>query len=223
MGRRVPSEIVSLFHPAISLYLFAASVAAMIAIVVFLCGSKSKKTPSPLQSPTSEPSEIAHETSMITTTTTTTTITTTTLPLPPSKAALETERMSAQSQEERQALPPTRAENLLNYSTSKRRLMTSLSMKLPGKLHGSSAAMTRFRSRREDHKHRAFKPEDSLWTKTIILGERCRVPDEEDAIIYDEKGRRLSSYPTRMPRSLPVSRTNSFVAVDPDALVSEQR
>lgn len=39
-----------------------------------------------------------------------------------------------------------------------------------------------------------LKHEDSIWMKTIILGEKCRVPDEEEgAIIYEGKGKRISA------------------------------
>lgn len=40
------------------------------------------------------------------------------------------------------------------------------------------------------------KREDSLWKKTIILGEKCRLPDvdgHEDAV-YDDKGRKIPAY-----------------------------
>lgn len=68
-------------------------------------------------------------------------------------------------------------------------------------------------------------PQDSIiWMKTIILGERCRVPTGEDdddaAIAYDDKGRRVPLYQPRTPRSLPVSRTSSHI--DPTALPSRQ-
>lgn len=55
--------------------------------------------------------------------------------------------------------------------------------------------------------------EGSVWMKTIILGERCRVPAEEDddAVFYDGKGNRISAYHPRTPRSLPVSRTCSYI------------
>ncbi|GER32559.1 plant invertase/pectin methylesterase inhibitor [Striga asiatica] len=46
--------------------------------------------------------------------------------------------------------------------------------------------------------HRRFGSKDEgLWKKTIILGEKCRVPDEEDdegVVVYDEKGERVSTY-----------------------------
>ncbi|GJN18598.1 hypothetical protein PR202_gb05772 [Eleusine coracana subsp. coracana] len=47
-----------------------------------------------------------------------------------------------------------------------------------------------------------------LWTKTIILGERCRVPTGEEAAMV-----RWKSYRPRQPRSVPVTRSNSFAGV----------
>uniref|UniRef100_A0A0D9YAP6 Uncharacterized protein n=1 Tax=Oryza glumipatula TaxID=40148 RepID=A0A0D9YAP6_9ORYZ len=52
----------------------------------------------------------------------------------------------------------------------------------------------------------------TLWTKTIILGERCRVGDDDDgggggAVV------RWRSYRPRQPRSLPMTRSNSFAGV----------
>lgn len=48
-----------------------------------------------------------------------------------------------------------------------------------------------------------------LWTKTIILGERCRVDHTgEDANLV-----RWKSYRPRQPRSVPVTRSNSFAGI----------
>lgn len=85
-----------------------------------------------------------------------------------------------------------------------------------------SASFSKIRTGKEDHhKQKPRKEEDateeSLWMKTIILGERCRVPnDDDEAIVYDEKGNRISTYQPRSARSLPVSRTSSYI--DPNAV-----
>ncbi|KAG0538142.1 hypothetical protein BDA96_03G209900 [Sorghum bicolor] len=59
--------------------------------------------------------------------------------------------------------------------------------------------------------------EGTLWTKTIILGERCRVPsgsDDEDGGVDGVMVNRWKSYrPPRQPRSVPVTRSNSFAGV----------
>ncbi|TVU34172.1 hypothetical protein EJB05_16002, partial [Eragrostis curvula] len=46
----------------------------------------------------------------------------------------------------------------------------------------------------------------TLWTKTIILGERCRVPAGDVMVPW-------KSYRPRQPRSVPVTRSNSFAGV----------
>ncbi|KAL5728718.1 hypothetical protein ACHQM5_001768 [Ranunculus cassubicifolius] len=84
-------------------------------------------------------------------------------------------------------------------------------------MRAGGTALAKMLSRKEEplqFKQKKLKPEDSIWTKTIMLGERCKVPHEEDAILYDERGNRLSAYPVRTPRSLPVSRSNSFATRD---------
>lgn len=59
--------------------------------------------------------------------------------------------------------------------------------------------------------------EGTLWTKTIILGERCGVPtegDDEGVIGDGDKGTvPWKSYRPRQQRSLPVTRSNSFAGV----------
>lgn len=75
-------------------------------------------------------------------------------------------------------------------------------------------ALSKIRTIKEQrHASKENASQDSIWMKTIILGERCRVPndEEEDAIIYDDKGKRVPMYQPKTPRSLPVSRTNSYI------------
>jgi hypothetical protein len=58
--------------------------------------------------------------------------------------------------------------------------------------------------------------EGTLWTKTIILGERCRVPsgsDEDDDGVDVATVKKWKSYRPRQPRSVPVTRSNSFAGV----------
>ncbi|TKW15073.1 hypothetical protein SEVIR_5G207500v4 [Setaria viridis] len=59
--------------------------------------------------------------------------------------------------------------------------------------------------------------EGTLWTKTIILGERCRVPSAGDEGDVDGGGGDGTvpwrSYRPRQPRSVPVTRSNSFAGV----------
>lgn len=75
-------------------------------------------------------------------------------------------------------------------SNSAAKLVSSMSMKLLGS-GGGIGIGGRQCSRRE----KKLNHEDSVWKKTIILGEKCRVPnDEDDAVFYDEKGNRISTY-----------------------------
>uniref|UniRef100_I1NP66 Uncharacterized protein n=1 Tax=Oryza glaberrima TaxID=4538 RepID=I1NP66_ORYGL len=53
----------------------------------------------------------------------------------------------------------------------------------------------------------------TLWTKTIILGERCRVGDDDDEDGGGGAVVRWRSYWPRQPRSLPMTRSNSFAGV----------
>ncbi|KAL0330690.1 UNVERIFIED_CONTAM: hypothetical protein Sangu_1614500 [Sesamum angustifolium] len=77
-----------------------------------------------------------------------------------------------------------------NSMTSK--LVSSLSMRVSNGMPGRQF------SRREDKpwsKDKKLKPEDSIWKKTIILGEKCRVrDDDEDNILYDEKGNKIATF-----------------------------
>uniref|UniRef100_A0A0D9V248 Uncharacterized protein n=1 Tax=Leersia perrieri TaxID=77586 RepID=A0A0D9V248_9ORYZ len=47
----------------------------------------------------------------------------------------------------------------------------------------------------------------TLWTKTIILGDRCRVGEDDEGVA------RWKSYRPRQPRSVPMTRSNSFAGV----------
>lgn len=86
----------------------------------------------------------------------------------------------------------------------------NLSLKLPD-------GLTRVRTgKREAQEKEMTAPEDATWMKAIILGEKCKIPEngeraDEEIIVYDEKGNRQRNYHPRTPRSMPVSRTNSFV------------
>ncbi|KAK4412639.1 hypothetical protein Salat_2911000 [Sesamum alatum] len=84
--------------------------------------------------------------------------------------------------------PPERSHSMAS------KLVSSLSMRV-----SNGMAAGRQFSRREE-KPRKLKPEDSIWKKTIILGERCKVPDhDEDSILYDEKGNRIAAFHQKTP------------------------
>lgn len=103
-------------------------------------------------------------------------------------------------------------------ASSERKLLSSMSVRVQG-LGGMRQLSKREETSHEKKRDKKLKHEDSVWKKTIILGERCRVPDEDDdTVVYDEKGNRISTYHPKMPSSLPVSRQTS--SIDPDAIPS---
>nr|GMD45871.1 Phosphatidylinositol 3,4,5-trisphosphate 5-phosphatase [Ipomoea batatas] len=74
-----------------------------------------------------------------------------------------------------------------------------------------------------------LKHEDSVWKKTIILGEKCRVRhDSEEEVVFDEDGNRITSYRPKTSAAPPsMSRQSSAVdAPQPqvlDAVMDEER
>lgn len=88
-------------------------------------------------------------------------------------------------------------------SSSKRKLSLSFGKGLSEKLRTS---------RRE----RKGEGEDTIWKKTIILGEKCKVSsdDDEEEEEVDEKGNSQRHYHPRTPRSQRTSRNNSFSKPD---------
>ncbi|KAL0394183.1 UNVERIFIED_CONTAM: Pectinesterase inhibitor [Sesamum latifolium] len=84
------------------------------------------------------------------------------------------------------------------------KLVSSLSMRV-----SNGMAPVRQFSRQElkpwskDKKSKA--DQDSLWRKTIILGEKCRVrDDDEDNILYDEKGNKIATFHQKTQSAAPV-------------------
>lgn len=66
-------------------------------------------------------------------------------------------------------------------------------------------------------KKEKIKGDESVWMKTIILGEKCMPDEEEDGVIYEGKGHRISAYhPRNSVSSAPVSlsRQWSSIALD---------
>lgn len=153
--------------------------------------------------------------------------------------------LSIASQQQQQPLPPppgrrhlsstisyhfrsdSTASTSSQTTTTTSKLPTSMSMRVFGNGLGSRQA-----SKRDHHHHhhhlvvdlekrkdkKLLKHEDSIWKKTIILGEKCRIPEEDDdTIFYDEKGNRISTYHPKSS-SKPLSRQNSIT--DPADFIS---
>ncbi|KAF5444761.1 hypothetical protein F2P56_033866 [Juglans regia] len=214
MGRRIPLNEKQLIHPLLSFSLLVVGIAAAIATITALCGSRFRKRTSPPSAP--PPFETAEKPGLVDSTAITMTMTSS----PPTKAAEPVESEDTLENKEPQVkelpLPPAMKQVRESYScrnmtntSSYRKASMNLSMKLPRSL--SLARREENRQRKEE-----LKMKDSIWMKTIILGEKCKVPDEEDAVIYDGKGKRISAYHPRTPSMISLSRGLSFN--EPDLL-----
>ncbi|WCJ29426.1 hypothetical protein M5689_011065 [Euphorbia peplus] len=202
MGRKVAAANNDPFHQTLSIPLFLAGMAAMMAIVSLLCGVRSRKKS---ESATEKPQEKNTNTN-----------TNSPLSSPPTKSEEKTEaviQIVEDSQREieseknylatrRQIKDKISSTNLLLKSASTRNLAKNLSMKMTRSMSMAG------RDLQDRMKKGKLKPEDSVWMKTIILGEKCKVTDgEEGAVIYERKGNKISAY---HPKT-----SNSFIDQNP--------
>ncbi|XAR70778.1 hypothetical protein NMG60_11027762 [Bertholletia excelsa] len=231
MGRTIPMAENPSINPILSLYLFAASAAAVMALVSSLCISR-KKSPSPtashrkteenldgtaFESPHAPPLDGD--------------VATAEPPRPPFGMTAETEKAANDLDEEvgeKRPLPPPPGMSQLRGTTSynfrstsvstsmsmQAKLKKSLSLRVQGGGLGLASGMRQL-SRLENRKQ--LKHEDSIWKKAIILGDKCR-PEDDDTIVYDEKGRPVSTYHPKAPCSVAISRQES--SIDQDAIPS---
>ncbi|TKY74895.1 hypothetical protein E2542_SST03660 [Spatholobus suberectus] len=204
MGRRVPIENLSLIHPVLYLSFLAASMAIITALCSFRFRRKSSSSPPP---PLSDPVEIAKDLDAT----------------PPSNTAPQPETVNESNNEEQVKelpLPPSMQHpkdpfisEKMKRVTSERKAPLSLSIKMPRSL---SVARNWDQIKEEKNKGPKLKAEDSVWMKTIILGDKC-VPDEEgDPVIFEGRGKRIAAYHTKKHSTMSISRQGSFL--DPDAL-----
>lgn len=81
-----------------------------------------------------------------------------------------------------------------------------------------SRIRTSRKEKRQSNDGGGDEEEELVWRKRIILGERCRVPssddEDEEMVVYDDKGNKQRNYHPKTPRSLPVSRTSSFAGAE---------
>ncbi|KAK2986153.1 hypothetical protein RJ640_019559 [Escallonia rubra] len=143
-----------------------------------------------------------------------------------------TDRVQPRNEQVQQPLPPPPRMSHLRAASchfqssstaSEGKLSSSMSMRVQqggAMLSRQSSRRENFDSKREKKlKHeRKLKHEDSIWKKTIILGEKCRVPNEDDAVVCDEKGHIIPAYHRKIASSFLVSRQTS--GIDPDAIPS---
>lgn len=239
MGRRVPADNISLIEPFVYFSFSFVGLAASIAIITALCSvrfRRKKATPPPTLSKdqfetkpfnASSPPSTMEAVAMS--------------PEPPrmsearkSNFTMETDNNDLLTKE--LPLPPAMQvpmDSNMSYSmkreTSERRQSFSLSMKVPKTL-----SVARNRDQKEDHdggiRKGKLKADESVWMKTIILGEKCVPDEEEDAIMYEGKGKRVSFsayHPRKSTSSMSLSRQCSYIDTDaisvPQAQHHEER
>ncbi|GLT97250.1 hypothetical protein SLE2022_148230 [Rubroshorea leprosula] len=175
MGRSMPSDDDPLIHPALSFSLLVAGMAATMSIIsgLCLCGFGRKSSPDP-----SSPGVRSTEEAKATTATPATTEhgADTTIPLPPPTSMME--------------LRDTCSSKYMPKSESTRKFGSTMSVKIP-------RSMSQARQQEEKlSKKKNIKldtDDNSIWTKTIILGEKCRIRDDEDDVIFDRKDTQIHS------------------------------
>ncbi|CAN1162641.1 hypothetical protein LINPERPRIM_LOCUS1069 [Linum perenne] len=214
MGRRIPSPNDNYYyyynlespHPLLSLSLFIAGMVAIITITTTLCGygaekkldSKSSLSPKSNQLGRDEISE-SDQTDGSQAESEDEDGGEKGLPLPPSKNAQLTETYSCNNFSR-------------NTSVSRRNMSKAMSMNLKRSV---SEAKKQYKAEKKERKK--LKNEDSVWMKTIILGEKCKVPDDDEedeeeettGVLVDGKGRKVRAYHPRTMSSYALSRTNS--------------
>lgn len=212
-------------HPILSLSLLIVCMAAVVALISSLCVSRKKPMPTTSQPKSTEDLEVV---TVLPNEATKTETTITEATMEPPSAAILVE--SDNAKESQLPLPPPpgmphlKGAASYHYRSSPstppdRKLLSSMSLRVQG-LGGMRQLSKREETSHEKKRDKKLKHEDSIWKKTIILGERCRVPDEDDTLVFDEKGNRISTYHPKTPSSLPVSRQTS--AIDPDAIPSSR-
>ncbi|KAL6985546.1 hypothetical protein U1Q18_018922 [Sarracenia purpurea var. burkii] len=228
MGRELLMVENRSIHPILSLSLLIACMAAIVTLISSLCVFR-KKSPPPTSSQREKTEDL---TGGVNPPPNETTMEPPSAPVVQPKDTKDTSQ-SSDPEDPQLPLPPPpgmahlRGAASYHYRTessaSGRNFSSSMSMRVQGGLGGVVAAAFRQPSRREEvqqdrKRDKKLKHEDSIWKKTIILGEKCRVPDEDedDAVMYDEKGNRISAYHRKTQSSLPVSRQTSFI--DPNAI-----
>jgi hypothetical protein len=145
---------------------------------------------------------------------------------PDAAAASDTKAAEAEAEEEVVTLPPELATHgpiepaALPASASRRKLSISMSIS-----HGLTKNLAnipdKMRLSKRERREKQDAPEDTLWKKAIILGEKCKIPGEREGEVSDPDAAvdaademaagtfRRSSY------SRPVSRSNSFAVNQP--------
>ncbi|KAK9683893.1 hypothetical protein RND81_10G172800 [Saponaria officinalis] len=231
MGRTLPMEEITTFQPTTSVILTIIWMAALVTTISGLCGLWSKKitkspstkendetkegdeNPNPLQPPTvveqgtSEDDQFA------------------TKPLPPPPSAVNLELGDIATGKMKPKIDKTSSlQNYMSKNTSRKRLTSSISMRMSMKLKDKASE---FKGKASEFKDKASDLTDlrknkneneSLWQKRIILGEKCRLPNQDDeGVAYDGQGNNVVTQ--TQTRKLP-SMSRSCSSIDHRALSS---
>ncbi|KAG4953702.1 hypothetical protein JHK87_039296 [Glycine soja] len=113
---------------------------------------------------------------------------------------------------------------IVKRATSERRLSFNLSMKMPRSFSvarndqkgnfndgGNKGKLLKTNESMWMKTKGKLKNEDSVWMKTIILGGKCVPDEEEDVVIYEGKGKKISAYHPRKSTSMSLSRQCSYI------------
>lgn len=227
MGRRLPSDNAnnSLIGPFLYFSFSLIGLATSIAIITTLCSVRfrRRKLAPP---PTTPISNTKEATTTDKNTTNATIFTSQEQPCTLETTKLENTSIEGNNNEtstKELPLPPSmqqpnntnKASEFVKRTTSERRLSFKLSIKMP-----RSLSLARNWDKKEENdigNKEKLKPDESIWMKTIILGEKCVPDEEEDAIIYEGKGKRISAYHPRnsiSSSSMSLSRQWSCLALD---------
>ncbi|RDX64696.1 hypothetical protein CR513_56720, partial [Mucuna pruriens] len=245
MGRRVPNENnTTLIDPFLHFSFSMIGLATSIAIISVLCSVRFRRkssTNAPISDHDLDKVTIGLNES---TTAPSITVEATTISLKrehPSTLEATTLENTIQTQTQTQnndmlvkelPLPPALQQHpnvdrkIVKRATSERRLSFNTSIKMP-----RSLSVARNWDQKGDNEKKGklkmdesvwmktkgkLKSEESVWMKTIILGGKCVPDEEEDAVIYEGKGKKISAYHPRKSTSVSLSRQWSYI--NPDAL-----
>ncbi|TKY57991.1 hypothetical protein E2542_SST15046 [Spatholobus suberectus] len=248
MGRRVPNEnYITSIDPFLSFSFYVVGFAACIAIIAALCSVRFRRKSSSAPAPMSDrdSNEVTNGLNASTTPPSNNMEATTTSlqhehPSTSEATMLEntTQTQNKETLVKELPLPPALQQHpnvdpkIVKRATSERRLSFNLSMKMrrsfsvarnwdqkEGNGGGQKGMLKTDESVWMKTKGK-LKTDESVWMKTIILGGKCVPDEEEDAVIYEGKGKKISAYHPRKSTSVSLSRQCSYI--NPDALFVPQ-
>ncbi|CAH1427686.1 unnamed protein product [Lactuca virosa] len=215
MVRNIPTSKTPTNNPLLSRSFIFAFILSTITIISLLCAKKKKKRAPPLNNPARK---ISENTKLLVSTTNKRTS---------EVAHVKTEDKTGNpppleppTPQQKELPPPPRLASIRASSyhvgpssntSHGAKLTSSMSMRLSGRLKGLKKGSKKENDNGKDKEYDTDKlqREDSVWKKRIILGEKCRVPDEdEDDIIYDEHGMRITTFHGKQS-GLSISRQSS--------------